>query len=69
MFRQRKSAGGFALAQQTPGRDFGGPCGSSGPNKVLSVPDAIGIALYEWHLDKKGVQKELLRQTGEDPAF
>ncbi len=40
-----------------------------GPSKVLSVPDAIGIALYEWHQDKQGVQQELLRQTGEYPAF
>src|SRR5688500_2410659 len=40
-----------------------------GPHKVLSVPDAIGIALYEWHQDKQGVQQELLRQTGEYPAF
>ena len=32
-----------------------------GPNKVLSVPDAIGIALDEWHQDKQGVQQELLR--------
>ena len=31
-----------------------------GPHKVLSVPDAIGIALYEWWLDKQGVQTELL---------
>ena len=23
-----------------------------GPNKVLSVPDAIGIALEEWHRDR-----------------
>ena len=34
-----------------------------GPHKVLSVPDAIGIALYEWHQDKQGVQQELLRET------
>jgi ribonucleoside-diphosphate reductase alpha chain len=40
-----------------------------GPNKVLSVPDAIGIALWEWNQDKQGVQQELLRQTGEYPAF
>ncbi len=42
-----------------------------GPNKVLSVPDAIGIALYEWHQDKQGVQQELLRGTvsGEYPAI
>ena len=31
-----------------------------GPNKVLSVPDAIGIALEEWWRDKQGVQQELL---------
>ncbi|HSA56015.1 MAG TPA: response regulator SirA, partial [Gemmatimonadaceae bacterium] len=39
-----------------------------GPNKVLSVPDAIGIALYDWWQDKQGVQQELLRTTGEHPA-
>ncbi len=33
-----------------------------GPNKVLSVPDAIGIALYEWYRDKQGVQQELTIQ-------
>jgi ribonucleoside-diphosphate reductase alpha chain len=31
-----------------------------GPNKVLSVPDAIGIALEEWTRDKMGVQQDLL---------
>jgi ribonucleoside-diphosphate reductase alpha chain len=31
-----------------------------GPSKVLSVPDAIGIALEEWWRDKQGVQQELL---------
>jgi ribonucleoside-diphosphate reductase alpha chain len=32
-----------------------------GPNKVLSVPDAIGIALEDWWRDKsQGVQQELL---------
>jgi ribonucleoside-diphosphate reductase alpha chain len=40
-----------------------------GPNKVLSVPDAIGIALYEWYQDKQGVQQELLRTSGEVPAI
>jgi ribonucleoside-diphosphate reductase alpha chain len=35
-----------------------------GPNKVLSVPDAIGIALYEWWQDKQGVQQELLASPG-----
>jgi ribonucleoside-diphosphate reductase alpha chain len=31
-----------------------------GPNKVLSVPDAIGIALEEWTREKQGIQQELL---------
>src|SRR5690348_16727909 len=32
-----------------------------GPNKVLSLPDAIGIAIEEWHRDRVvGVQQELL---------
>jgi ribonucleoside-diphosphate reductase alpha chain len=31
-----------------------------GPNKVLSVPDAIGIAIEQWWRDKQGVQQELL---------
>jgi ribonucleoside-diphosphate reductase alpha chain len=32
-----------------------------GPNKVLSVPDAIGIAIEEWHRDRVvGVQQELI---------
>ncbi|HWE40921.1 MAG TPA: vitamin B12-dependent ribonucleotide reductase [Gemmatimonadaceae bacterium] len=35
-----------------------------GPSKVLSVPDAIGIALYEWWQDKQGVQQELLANGG-----
>jgi len=35
-----------------------------GPSKVLSVPDAIGIALYEWWQDKQGVQQELLASGG-----
>ncbi len=34
-----------------------------GPHKVLLVPDAIGIALYEWYQDKQGVQQELIRPT------
>ncbi len=37
-----------------------------GPNKVLSVPDAIGIALEQWWRDKQGVQQSLLdSQTNE----
>ena len=31
-----------------------------GPSKVLSVPDAIGSALHEWHMEKQGVQQELI---------
>jgi ribonucleoside-diphosphate reductase alpha chain len=32
-----------------------------GPHKVLSVPDAIGIAIEEWHRDRvTGVQQELM---------
>ncbi|MBA3466287.1 MAG: adenosylcobalamin-dependent ribonucleoside-diphosphate reductase, partial [Gemmatimonadaceae bacterium] len=31
-----------------------------GPNKVLSVPDAIGIALEKWIREKQGVQQDLL---------
>ncbi len=31
-----------------------------GPNKVLSMPDAVGQALYEWWQDKQGVQQDLL---------
>src|ERR1035438_8671108 len=31
-----------------------------GPNKVMSVPDAIGLALEEWMKMKQGVQQELL---------
>jgi ribonucleoside-diphosphate reductase alpha chain len=31
-----------------------------GPNKVLSVPDAIGLALETWWREKQGVQQDLL---------
>ncbi len=35
-----------------------------GPNKVLSVPDAIGIAIEEWHRDRvAGVQQELMPES------
>ncbi len=30
-----------------------------GPNKVMSVPDAIGIAIEKWMQEKQGVQQEL----------
>jgi len=31
-----------------------------GQNKVLSVPDAVGIAIERWMQDKQGIQQELL---------
>jgi len=31
-----------------------------GPTKVMSVPDAVGIALERWMTDKQGVQQELM---------
>jgi ribonucleoside-diphosphate reductase alpha chain len=42
-----------------------------GPNKVLSVPDAIGIAIEKWQQEKQGVQQDLLdapNQTAIQPA-
>jgi ribonucleoside-diphosphate reductase alpha chain len=41
-----------------------------GPNKVLSVPDAIGIVLERWWRDKQGVQTEMLggQARGDVPA-
>lgn len=38
-----------------------------GPNKVLSMPDAIGIALETWLREKQGVQQDLL--SGGTPAM
>ena len=35
-----------------------------GPNKVLSVPDAIGIAIEKWMQDRQGIQQDLLAETG-----
>ena len=37
-----------------------------GPNKVLSVPDAIGIAMERWMHDKQGIQQDLLEDVPED---
>jgi ribonucleoside-diphosphate reductase alpha chain len=37
-----------------------------GPNKVLSVPDAVGLALEEWWRVKQGVQQDLLMTTAEN---
>ncbi|MGH7586702.1 MAG: vitamin B12-dependent ribonucleotide reductase, partial [Gemmatimonadales bacterium] len=39
-----------------------------GPNKVLSVPDAVGIAIERWMQDKQGVQQELLPSAGPTAA-
>jgi ribonucleoside-diphosphate reductase alpha chain len=39
-----------------------------GPNKVLSVPDAIGIALEQWWRDKQGVQQDLLPSAPAVPS-
>jgi len=38
-----------------------------GPSKVLSVPDAVGIAIERWMQEKAGVQQDLLI-TGEMPV-
>src|SRR5574341_850376 len=35
-----------------------------GPHKVLSGPDAIGIAIEKWMQEKQGVQQDLLAATG-----
>jgi ribonucleoside-diphosphate reductase alpha chain len=35
-----------------------------GPNKVMSVPDAIGIAIEKWMQEEQGVQQDLLESTG-----
>ncbi|HTO73535.1 MAG TPA: vitamin B12-dependent ribonucleotide reductase, partial [Gemmatimonadales bacterium] len=42
-----------------------------GPNKILSVPDAVGIAIEKWMQEKQGIQQELLSSgtTGEYPAM
>ena len=37
-----------------------------GPNKVMSVPDAVGIALEKWMQEKQGVQQDLLDPPGGD---
>jgi ribonucleoside-diphosphate reductase alpha chain len=39
-----------------------------GPNKVMSVPDAVGIALEKWMQDKQGVQQDLLEQPSDPIA-
>lgn len=39
-----------------------------GPNKVLSLPDAVGIALEQWWRDKQGVQQDLLAGGSTAPS-
>jgi ribonucleoside-diphosphate reductase alpha chain len=36
-----------------------------GPNKILSVPDAVGIAIERWMQEKQGIQQELLPYAGQ----
>ena len=38
-----------------------------GPNKVLSVPDAVGIAIERWMQDKQGVQQDFLEAAESAP--
>jgi ribonucleoside-diphosphate reductase alpha chain len=42
-----------------------------GANKVLSVPDAVGIAIEKWMIEKQGIQQELLPggTSGSGPAL
>ncbi|HEU5465929.1 MAG TPA: vitamin B12-dependent ribonucleotide reductase [Gemmatimonadales bacterium] len=39
-----------------------------GPHKVLSVPDAIGIAIEKWMHEKQGIQQDLLSGAAPSPA-
>jgi ribonucleoside-diphosphate reductase alpha chain len=39
-----------------------------GPTKVMSVPDAIGIAIEKWMQEKQGVQQDLLAGAGDAAA-
>src|SRR5213083_2471405 len=39
-----------------------------GPHKVLSEPDAIGIAFEKWMQDKQGIQQDLLGAAAGAPA-
>ena len=36
-----------------------------GPNKVLSMPDAVGLALEQWWREKQGVQQDLLQSNAQ----
>ncbi|MCX5765872.1 MAG: vitamin B12-dependent ribonucleotide reductase [Gemmatimonadetes bacterium] len=39
-----------------------------GPNKILSMPDAVGLAIEEWQRAKQGVQQELLAAPSNSPS-
>lgn len=39
-----------------------------GASRVMSVPDAVGIALERWMIEKQGIQEELLPGTTPAPA-
>jgi ribonucleoside-diphosphate reductase alpha chain len=39
-----------------------------GLNKVMSVPDAIGIAIEKWMQERMGVQQDLLAASSAAPA-
>jgi ribonucleoside-diphosphate reductase alpha chain len=39
-----------------------------GPNKILSMPDAIGVSLADWSRDRQGVQQELLDSQAARPS-
>jgi len=43
-----------------------------GPSKIMSVPDAVGIAIERWMQEKQGIQQELIpgmAATGEHPIM
>jgi len=39
-----------------------------GPTKIMSVPDAVGIALERWMQEKQGIQQELIPGAAGAPA-
>jgi ribonucleoside-diphosphate reductase alpha chain len=39
-----------------------------GPNTVMSVPDAVGIALERWMQEKQGIQQELIPEAASPSA-
>ncbi len=39
-----------------------------GPNKIMSVPDAIGIAIEKWMQERQGIQQDLLAAASQAPV-